>query len=829
MIAALGDEEVPEEALRERLGDPWADGQVGHDDLDRLLQFDTAFSDLSGGLVYLPSFLEGTAWTVWVDPDEGAEGFVRMYPALAAIGWCLVGHDVELLDSTGARLGVLETDGWLLDGRDTDVVLGPDGWLDDLLGGWASVEVVGGSLRWTPLAMPPLPTPAQVAAMKIGFDRAVRHHAEFAQRFDAVPPPPDMRFTSGDDPIHEALLVDRRAFRNGAIPLLTDLYEAAGLVRRDSIIAEEGFDWDALRTWQTRNRLGSIYGLDAARADNAAALVAAYDMWDEADDSPDRLDATPAALDDGDVATAVWSELQQRDASAERTGAFAAALMANDPSSIGAVWLRAQLLDYSGDALAAIDALEAVVDAGCRHRPALVDLAALRADRGDAVGAMRLLAQGGIGRPQLDDEGKPVDRSDDELLWDEVEGFATHRPRPTARRNDPCPCGSGRKYKTCHLGRETHSLDDRAAWLYVKALRFLRQRHPHLVRPLVESIVDEFDQSDLFDGLVDGPFVPDVVLHEDGVFAEFLAARDSVLPSDEALLGAQWTLVDRAVFEILATHRSGLELRDIASGDRVTVVNTHDSGWTRPGMLLIGRPLPVGDTYRAFSGFMHVPDRHLDSVLAAVESGDSADLADALAAILAPPRLTNTDGDDLVTHTLSWRVPDPSDVGDALVAAGLRTDETNEWTWTRDSKNQANTIIAFVRLEGDELTVEVNSAERADELRGIVAAALPDAELVDVEDRPFEVPDSPVRIAGSGSVDMDDPAVRAALAEYIAEMEQRWIDESIPALGGRTPRQAADDPVGREELRRLLASFPVPADDEIGLMDPERLRAALGL
>ena len=116
------------------------------------------------------------------------------------------------------------------------------------------------------------------------------------------------------------------------------------------------------------------------------------------------------------------------------------------------------------------------VDGTCRHGPALVDLAGFRADRGDAAGALRLLVQAGV-------EPEPTttsddDRDDGELLWDEVEGFATHRPRPTARRNDPCPCGSGRKYKACHLGRETHSLDDRAGWLYLKACRFLRDRRP---------------------------------------------------------------------------------------------------------------------------------------------------------------------------------------------------------------------------------------------------------------------------------------------------------------------------------------------------------------
>ncbi|MFT3854426.1 MAG: DUF2384 domain-containing protein [Ilumatobacteraceae bacterium] len=78
-------------------------------------------------------------------------------------------------------------------------------------------------------------------------------------------------------------------------------------------------------------------------------------------------------------------------------------------------------------------------------------------------------------------------------------------------------------------------------------------------------------------------------------------------------------------------------------------------------------------------------------------------------------------------------------------------------------------------------------------------------------------------------VDKDDPVIRDMLAECVADYERHWLDEPIPALGGRTPRDAAGDPIGREELGRLLASMPVPDDDQVGAMNPERFRVVLGL
>jgi hypothetical protein len=67
-----------------------------------------------------------------------------------------------------------------------------------------------------------------------------------------------------------------------------------------------------------------------------------------------------------------------------------------------------------------------------------------------------------------------------------------------------------------------------------------------------------------------------------------------------------------------------------------------------------------------------------------------------------------------------------------------------------------------------------------------------------------------------------------ALEEMARKYEAAWVDEPIPALGGHTPRQCADDPTRRPDLIRLLESFPQD-DSQPGTMSPTRLRAALGL
>ena len=73
----------------------------------------------------------------------------------------------------------------------------------------------------------------------------------------------------------------------------------------------------------------------------------------------------------------------------------------------------------------------------------------------------------------------------------------------------------------------------------------------------------------------------------------------------------------------------------------------------------------------------------------------------------------------------------------------------------------------------------------------------------------------------------NDPELAAALATVMQERERRWVDEPVPALRGLTPRQAADDPVAREELERLLRTL----DDRRGSggFDTDRIRDLLGL
>ncbi len=71
----------------------------------------------------------------------------------------------------------------------------------------------------------------------------------------------------------------------------------------------------------------------------------------------------------------------------------------------------------------------------------------------------------------------------------------------------------------------------------------------------------------------------------------------------------------------------------------------------------------------------------------------------------------------------------------------------------------------------------------------------------------------------------------ADLADIRRQFEDRWLADTIPALGGVTPREAAASPEGRKDLAALLDDFEWENRRNPGpfAMDVDRLRKELGL
>ena len=480
---------------------------------------------------------------------------------------------------------------------------------------------------------------------------------------------------------------------------------------------------------------------------------------------------------------------------------------------------------------------------------------------------------------------------------------------PEPGRNDPCPCGSGRKYKHCCL--KANDASD-FLWRQVRGAegRFVPELFKLALKefggPFIAAAIDEFflwegvpedfEQTEDFVSFflpwfvyefVDDPNDPDRVANAP---AESLAALylrrhgDRLSAIERAFLTSAFTspLTFYAVVNVVPGRELGLH--DVLTGRDVVVRERNATETVRPGAVLYTRVVTVDDT-SVMSGCAPLvipPEWHLTLL----------DLRERLAKgrrrLLVPeavralalelrdlyfhiedevwnpplPELRNTDGDKLVLTTLTYRLLcSPSSAFDRLSAlarasvddaaqllddatmnsAGELQAVTFSWTKTGNRMHQGWEITALgtIEIDGDRMVVSVNSRRRATRIEREIAKRLgADAVLERKAADPVEEllaerqgqPRDPL-----ADVEQEKLQQLPEVQEYMRQMGEDhwngWLDTPLPALGNRTPRQAARTPDGRERLEALFAHFAWTGERAPNAMSPDlqELRARLGL
>ena len=196
----------------------------------------------------------------------------------------------------------------------------------------------------------------------------------------------------------------------------------------------------------------------------------------------------------------------------------------------------------------------------------------------------------------------------------------------------------------------------------------------------------------------------------------------------------------------------------------------------------------------------------------------------------APPSMQNTDGDPLQLTRLDFDLACPPQAAlDALLpltgendpamfanvcehdAKGVLVSADIPWIRARSAHRSApNTLLAALEIRTGRLTVHVNSQRRADAVRAEIAARLGDrAPFKGTVVESFEqmMAAGPSAHAGEHEELEGLPEVQAMLERMSRQHWATWPDVPLPALRGRTPRQAARTAAGRERLEALLLEF----------------------
>jgi len=115
-------------------------------------------------------------------------------------------------------------------------------------------------------------------------------------------------------------------------------------------------------------------------------------------------------------------------------------------------------------------------------------------------------------------------------------------------------------------------------------------------------------------------------------------------------------------------------------------------------------------------------------------------------------------------------------------------------------------VVASVTLSAKQLELSVNSRRRLESARTFIEALLagligePEVAIKSVEDAMAENRDAPV----SRQRAVPRRVERELTQRFLDRHYRNWLDEKIPALGGKSPRDAARDFEGREQLVALL-------------------------
>ena len=185
-----------------------------------------------------------------------------------------------------------------------------------------------------------------------------------------------------------------------------------------------------------------------------------------------------------------------------------------------------------------------------------------------------------------------------------------------------------------------------------------------------------------------------------------------------------------------------------------------------------------------------------------------------------PPELQNTDGDPilLTEDRFAFERKNAAAIRRGIEAMEgiLPDDEDDHWALSRPGNpvhaHWDNTIVAQLELTKGTLRVHTNSIRRADEARAAIDEALGD--LVRFRTRSHDDPTAAPALeamrarGGKRPRHDDDPEtpqeVLEAMRQFKAQHYATWADEPVPALGGKTPRQATRTKAGRHQVDLLL-------------------------
>ncbi len=427
-------------------------------------------------------------------------------------------------------------------------------------------------------------------------------------------------------------------------------------------------------------------------------------------------------------------------------------------------------------------------------------------------------------------------------------------------RNNPCPCGSGRKYKRCCLAEEKRAA--REARFDDAVGGRIQDWSTKVAGDEISAALEEFGgpnrtMSDSDMQIFATWFSCDRELSGGGTPAKRYAARPD-LPADEREAASRIAAAALGLHRVLAVEPGHwILLEDIVRGTQARVRSTDVSGDAVRWDILLGR-LMDGETLSLWGPVRFFEPHDEPELLAELRrltgvDDNGAELSAAFrngalelmrfkpSSWSVSPSFFTPEGDPMADCQARWRVSELTVAGDRLrVFGNLLPDEPPEIELTvrrdrlltkdRPALPQGALVIEAERLddrdsipiarlwlEGAKLCAEAMSEARLDLAIEAVDTDFGDiAELVErnvtpIEERLEGRRESGADLADETPSDLNPAQEQRLLTGFMTDRMRRWLDEPLPALDGETPREAAAGE-RRDEVVRLVRGLENHAD-----------------
>lgn len=423
-------------------------------------------------------------------------------------------------------------------------------------------------------------------------------------------------------------------------------------------------------------------------------------------------------------------------------------------------------------------------------------------------------------------------------------------------RNDPCPCGSGRKYKHCCGGAAAVAqVEEKGhAGAVERALGWLSSRHRVAIEVALEAM--------LFEGLSEDEQADLKTLDDDtweqiGTNAnEWLLAEGVILAKGESIRvpelligpgGPLFTVGQRKWLTQLSQSPLRLyDVTDVVPDRQMTLCDALDPeaapivvnerlGTQRlqPGTLLGVRLMEVDD-HRELSGSIyafsllaapHVVSAMRQTLQKRTRRGKHSATPSSImwrhwlkqfVGIAPFPTIVDAlTGESLLLITDHYHVKDWSALEKTLTARNdVDGDRESGWNRTVKGKDSQLRPIANINPErNDRVSIFYKTqgyADRGrpwfDDLAGNAVQFI-SRELTDPKGAFANLPDEPAPRVRRRPPDLPPEVMAEIIETAIRQTYANWCDEPISVLGDKTPRQAIRTPAGLERVKGLLRGY----------------------